>query len=412
MMTKVDLTAVLPVELVESVLDFCDLRDQVFFMYTSKRNYIIGHLRLFRKLTHNFRNFNSYLTEHEQLLQTQSRLSQAGFFREFLVSDPLLKAIAFDQLSLVEQVIQEGFSVDGHVLSGLSLLTVSINHGSHSVFDMLLSRGANPNQTNVWWHPRDDAPLMAALQCREERMFRQLLIAGADLANQQHVMLDLFWLYSISTIHIARQHGGNLRYRDVTTGLTTAHFAVFNTNHRVIGAFGPFLPFDNQEIERGMTPLHLAIYLYNPEAIHDLLNAGANLNIVSRGGSTPLHYACVYRRYSTLVNLLAKGAHVNQLRDDGKNELHCVILGAAQELERRQSDLNSRVHDYAVFIKSVEIRAYRMADLLIRHGVNADVCDAQDQSPAAMAIEAGFMELAAFLDPSVAVQEGFGIEEV
>ena len=74
--------------------------------------------------------------------------------------------------------------------------------------------------------------------------------------------------------------------------------------------------------ERGMTPLHNAVYSGCTTLVDALITAGANVNMEDDRGNTPLHMA-VYTGYApVVVALIAGGANVNMEDYNGDTPLH------------------------------------------------------------------------------------------
>jgi len=67
----------------------------------------------------------------------------------------------------------------------------------------------------------------------------------------------------------------------------------------------------------GLTMLHQAAILEEPELVQFLINRGANVNATDRDGKTPLHKAVEFDYYSTIKILLSNGADVDKVDKDG-----------------------------------------------------------------------------------------------
>ena len=71
----------------------------------------------------------------------------------------------------------------------------------------------------------------------------------------------------------------------------------------------------------GATPLIVAAYSRQPEAVLYLLNNGANINATDKNGCTPLIYAAYYNDYETAKVLIEFGADTN-IKDRYGNTAH------------------------------------------------------------------------------------------
>ena len=73
--------------------------------------------------------------------------------------------------------------------------------------------------------------------------------------------------------------------------------------------------------EHAATPLYVAAYMGCKSVMKELLEHGANINLVARGGHTPLHAAAHQGHREIIDILLDKGAHINAQNGDGETPL-------------------------------------------------------------------------------------------
>ena len=108
---------------------------------------------------------------------------------------------------------------------------------------------------------------------------------------------------------------------DVFAASATGRMADLTTALRQPGAVSGY-SFD------GWTPLHLASFFGHRDAVRVLLDAGAQVNAVSRNGlaNTPLHAATAGRHTDVAVLLLDRGANPS-IRDAGD----CTAAAIAEE---------------------------------------------------------------------------------
>jgi uncharacterized protein len=122
----------------------------------------------------------------------------------------------------------------------------------------------------------------------------------------------------------------------------------------------------------GWTPLHLAAHFGQNEAVNYLLERGASVKVVSENGIhvTPLQSALSGKRFDVARLLLEHGADPNDNgAEGGYYPLH-----------------------YAAAYGSVEA-----AEMLLAHGARKDVRNAEELTPAAMAAQKGFGDVAGLL---------------
>lgn len=67
----------------------------------------------------------------------------------------------------------------------------------------------------------------------------------------------------------------------------------------------------------GGSPLHKAVYYEKPELVQLLLDAGADVSVLSYGGLTPLHFAAMNDNCTIINMLLSAGADKRAKDDDG-----------------------------------------------------------------------------------------------
>ena len=90
---------------------------------------------------------------------------------------------------------------------------------------------------------------------------------------------------------------------------------------RFLELLGPPLPPAAVD-DDGFTDLHYAAILNLPDAVRELMAAGADVNARDGHGRTPLHYAAWYDRHDVVKVLAAAGADPMAPRDDGSTPLH------------------------------------------------------------------------------------------
>jgi uncharacterized protein len=125
----------------------------------------------------------------------------------------------------------------------------------------------------------------------------------------------------------------------------------------------------------GFTPLHLAAFFGQEDAVRLLLERGADANVVARHESlkvTPLHSAAAGGHSSVVGLLLEAGADANARQEGGFTPLH----SAAQNGDRES------------------------AEALLDHGADATATTDEGRTPADLAAAAGHDELADFVTPT------------
>lgn len=122
----------------------------------------------------------------------------------------------------------------------------------------------------------------------------------------------------------------------------------------------------------GFTPLHLASFFGQPEAVELLLERGADVSAVARNplGVTPLHSAAAARQTRIVGLLLEHGADANARQQAGFTALHAAAQNGDAEL----------------------------AELLLAHGADPGARTEGGRLAAELAAEQGHAELARRLE--------------
>lgn len=127
----------------------------------------------------------------------------------------------------------------------------------------------------------------------------------------------------------------------------------------------------------GVTPLIMTASSGDVDAIHMLHQAGAVLDAPrSAQGGTALHAALDAGQWPAASALLERGADTRQRDDDGNTALHHLAKSA------RHADVRAQA---------------ALADMMLKLGAAIDQPGAQATTPLMLAIEAGNLELTAFL---------------
>ena len=107
----------------------------------------------------------------------------------------------------------------------------------------------------------------------------------------------------------------------------------------------------NSYANDGFTPLGLAVFFGNPEAVDALLDAGADVNLPSREAMkvTPLASASASRQLEIARTLIAHGANVNARAANDFTPLHEAAASGkmdfAQLLIDHGADVNAKASD-------------------------------------------------------------------
>jgi len=133
----------------------------------------------------------------------------------------------------------------------------------------------------------------------------------------------------------------------------------------------------NAHAPDGFTPLGLATYFGQTEAVKALLAGGARVNVSSRKGMRvmPLHSATAGKQLEIVRLLLAHGADVNARQEGGYTPLHQAAASGQIELARlfiaRGANVNAKTENGKTPLAlALQANQLDIVDLLRKHGAS------------------------------------------
>lgn len=164
----------------------------------------------------------------------------------------------------------------------------------------------------------------------------------------------------------------------------------------------------NAEIRRSLlTPLHCAIMEQNPSQLHDLLQAGNDVNMTDANGRTPLHFALGFisgsnqdcnQNYIRCINILLStpGVDVNRKNGTGNSALHLAVKTESAEclqaiLSKSGVNLNDKNNDgnTALHLAAEQADGKCLRLLLASPEIMVNVCDSEGKTPLLRAAQKG-----------------------
>ena len=164
----------------------------------------------------------------------------------------------------------------------------------------------------------------------------------------------------------------------------------------------------NAEIRRSLlTPLHCAIMEQNPSQLHDLLQAGNDVNMTDANGRTPLHFALGFisgsnqdcnQNYIRCINILLStpGVDVNRKNGTGNSALHLAVKTESAEclqaiLSKSGGNLNEKNNDgiTALHLAAEQADGKCLRLLLASPEIMVNVCDSEGKTPLLRAAQKG-----------------------
>jgi hypothetical protein len=162
-------------------------------------------------------------------------------------------------------------------------------------------------------------------------------------------------------------------------GQTPLHYASYGDGRKMVEMLLKAGSEKMLQDKQGDTPLHLAAYAGSIEAVKALLESGATPGVRNKRGETPLHFAVLAKE--AVKALLESGANLGDKTEYGQTPLHYAVQ--SMKVDVIEVLINSKaVHDRDNRGRTPLYVAARggnaiVIDLLLRHGANLAVKDAQ-----------------------------------
>ncbi len=192
----------------------------------------------------------------------------------------MLGAILRGELDAVKELVAQGMPLNQLFYAGMMPLHYAVKRGQMAIIHFLIEKGADVNARAAQWA---ETPLMLAAQGGRVEVVRALIAAGAD-------------------VNLSASHG--------TTALVYAAREKGTPWTRIVKDLIGAGAEVGRQSPNGLTALIQAARTAGPEAIEELVAAGADVNAVT-GWGTPLARAVAEKRADNVVALLGAGADPN-----------------------------------------------------------------------------------------------------
>ncbi|CAG0903091.1 unnamed protein product, partial [Cyprideis torosa] len=254
-----------------------------------------------------------------------------------------------------ELLIQKGAEVNTKNTFGETPLFFATWGNRHSVVEVLLAHGADPNIANHYGtsplhqarsagtaelliakraevnaqDERGKTPLFVATDWNRHSVVEVLLANGADPNIASEVERSpLHQAESAETAELLIQKGAEVNAKD-RRGKTPLFVAIENNRHSVVEVLLANGADPNIASEDERSPLHQA---ESAETAELLIQKGAEVNAQDERGKTPLFVATDWNRHSVVEVLLANGADPNIASEDERSPLHQAVSAETAEL--------------------------------------------------------------------------------
>lgn len=274
---------------------------------------------------------------------------------------------------------------------GQEALDTAAENGQTAMVEFLLAQGVDINSTNGVW---DRSPLMYAVsgpQAVHDHQNIELLLSrneGSEIQRRyysppNHLAVVKFLLSKGASPHIRDELGGRL-----------LHVAAEGGNPGIVSfVLGMMKGVNEARKQDGFTPLHIAAFRGNTQAVEVLLANGADLNVRSAEGCLPYIYALYMGHPKCADLLIAKGCRRDYAPELCFASRHGNLKGIRECLSMG-ADINalagmSRDFRETPLLAAVSAKDFRqdvVAELL-KHGADVNRADDKGRTPLFSAAE-------------------------
>lgn len=205
-------------------------------------------------------------------------------------------------------------------------------------------------------------------------------------------------------------------------GKTILHYAARTASSKVIKLLcEKGQEFVNQKDSMGMTPLHLAGFKGNAEAMRALLKAGADINALDDDGNTVLHLLAGTENIEALRVAISYGANPHKENRCGATPLHGAVFNEsvqnARLLIEAGAKFKNKLYEFGKYTPvhlAARIDNPEMIKLFVEYRADIDQEDANLQTPLHIAVKKGLDEnvgmlFRALMEPDVDARDKDGM---
>ena len=257
--------------------------------------------------------------------------------------DALMAAAQHGDLEAVRAALESGTPVDAEDVNGNEALSHAALNNQAAVVQFLIERGADVNATDMGYQ----TALFFATQEGAHDAAIVLLDAGAEVdapnRNGQTPLMIAAWQRNEATMQLLIDRGADLNAQN-SDGWTPLMDAVYQSKNHPLNVvvvralLDAGAPVDTTNI-RGQTALNLAAINGSLDAVHLLIERGADVNLPDEDQRTPLMDAVIpstddFPKDAVVRALLEAGAHINAQDHKGLSALHIAAWAGDADMVR------------------------------------------------------------------------------
>ena len=303
---------------------------------------------------------------------------------------PIHWATIHNQKEIIKILVDHGADVDTEYVDGNSPIHSAIYQNNNEVVSVLIKCGADINKENRIKR----TPLQIAVQKKNEDIIKLLIQKGARI---EHRLESGYYKASLhqavkdnekSIVELLLNNGANIEVRDGIFNRSPLHYASDENLPSILKILLENGADTEAEDCSRSTPIILAIYKDNKQAVHILLEHGAKLDHLISDQMTPIHCAVVFKKKHILQTLL--NTNPNLRSNCFASILQFAALDGDLEITRLLIECGVDVDSYHpaaggppinVAITENEVNPVEMTEWLLSKGASPKIRDQDGNTP-------------------------------
>ncbi|WP_265027614.1 ankyrin repeat domain-containing protein [Wolbachia endosymbiont (group B) of Chorthippus parallelus] len=287
-----------------------------------------------------------------------------------------------NRLDIAGYLIKEGVDINVRDNDGATCLHYVSRFGRLNAVKYLISKGADidaedsndrtpldvadPSIIKILRQAHLDKELLITVQSSDLERIKSLIAQG--VSKDEHGAYYFAWIGNLGTVKFIVENEGGVNVTD----------------------------------KYGCTLLHWAARGGHLEIVKFLLEKGANINARSILGRTPIHVAAINNRKNIVEFFISKGADINDADKDGWTPLHWAASRGNLEVTKFLVEKGANINAENVFgrkpiHRAAEDNHKNIIDFLLSKGVSVDDADKQGHTPLYWASWGGHLDMVKYL---------------